>query len=357
MITAIVIHDPTMNRRMFLQSALALGAVGSVPARSRAAQDGANSRLKIGLLGGGHSHGLAKAKVLQESPDWELVGLCEENPDVGQRYAAAGVHLVSQEELLASCAIIAVESENRDHARHAKLALQAGKHVHVEKPPSAALTEFRELQSLAREKGLLMQMGYMWRYHPGINACLEAARRGWLGEVYLVRGTIDTNAGPAQRKDWAQFSGGVFFELGCHLLDPLVRLLGAPRRITPVLQQTRNDGFVDNAVVTFEFERALGVISSAATQPGAQAHRQFEVLGTNGHTLIKPIEPPTLEIDLTKAAGPYHAGKQIVPLPAYRRYAPELADFADAIRTKRTLAVTSEEDLRVHEALLRACSS
>jgi predicted dehydrogenase len=173
--------------------------------------------------------------------------------------------------------------------------------------------------------------------------------------VYLVRGTIDTTAGPAQRRDWAQFRGGIFFELGCHLVDPLIRLLGAPRRITPMLQQTRGDGFADNAVVTFEFERALGVISSAATQPGAQAHRQFEILGTNGHALVKPLEPPTLEIDLANPAGPYQSGKQIVPLPAYQRYAPELADLADAIRTSRPLGVTPEEDLRVHEAFLRAC--
>jgi predicted dehydrogenase len=344
-----------MNRRTFLQCGLALAAVGGRAAHARAPQEDVQRRLKIGLLGGGHSHGFSKARVLLESTDWELVGLCDDDAAVRQRFATSGVRLVSQEELLASCAVIAVESENKDHVRHAKLAMQADKHVHLEKPPSASLAEFRELQALARERKLLMQMGYMWRYHPGLNACLEAARRGWLGEVYLVRGTIDTNAGPAQRRDWAQFRGGVFFELGCHLVDPLIRLLRAPRRIAPMFQQTRGDGFADNAVVTFEFERALGVISSAATQPGAQAHRQFEILGTNGHVLVKPIEPPTLEIDLASPAGPYKAGKQIVPLPAYQRYAPELADLADVIRSGRTLGVTPEEDLLVHDAFLRAC--
>jgi predicted dehydrogenase len=344
-----------MNRRTFLQWTLALAAAGGHRTGAGAAQEPVEPRLKIGLLGGGHSHGFAKAKVLQESPDWELVGVCEDNAAVRSRFAAVGVRLISQPELLASCSVVAVESENKEHARLAKLALQADKHVHLEKPPTASLAEFRELQMLARERGRLMQMGYMWRYHPGFNLCLEAARRGWLGDLYLVRGTIDTTASPAQRQDWAQFRGGVFFELGCHLVDPLVRLLGTPRRVMPMLQQARDDGFADNTLVTFEFGRALGVISSAATQPGAQAHRQFEILGTNGHALIKPLEPPTLEIDLANPAGPYKAGKHLVPLPVYQRYVPELADFADAIRKGRALNVTPEEDLHVHEAFLRAC--
>src|SRR5262245_418839 len=170
-----LLRDPSaeaaMNRRIFLQSALALAAIGGGSASAGDAQNNSKRRLKIGLLGGGHSHAFAKAKILLESPDWELVGLCEEDPTMRRRFTAAGVRQLSQEELLASCAVIAVESENSDHARHAKLALAADKHVHLEKPPSASLAEFHHLQALAREKKLLLQMGYMWRYHPGINAC------------------------------------------------------------------------------------------------------------------------------------------------------------------------------------------
>jgi hypothetical protein len=49
------------------------------------------------------------------------------------------------------------------------------------------------------------------------------------------------------------------------------------------------------------------------------------------------------------------SGSQTIPMPAYARYAPELEDLADAIRTNRPLTVTPEEDLLVQETLMRAC--
>jgi len=348
--------DP-MCRRTFIRTAGALTVLAAVRSGPAHAADAAAAapRLKIGLLGGSHSHGLSKAKVLRASTDYELVGVCEEDPKVRSLYEALGIPLLNQAELLANADVVAVESGNADHARHARAVLQAGKHLHLEKPPTTTVADFRQLLGLAREQKRLMQMGYMWRYHPGLNACLDAAHRGWLGEVYQVRATIDTNAGAEARQLWAPFRGGIFFELGCHVVDPLIRLLGRPEKLQGTFQRLGEDKLVDNTQVTFQFPRALGIVSSAARQPQAQAHRTFEVLGTNGRAAVKPIEPPTLEIDLQKAAGPYAAGKQIVPLPRYERYAPELADLAAAIRAHRPLAVTPAEDLLVHESFLRAC--
>jgi hypothetical protein len=71
--------------------------------------------------------------------------------------------------------------------------------------------------------------------------------------------------------------------------------------------------------------------------------------------VLKPIEPPTLQIDLATAAGPYKAGVQTVPLPKYDRYVGDFVELAAAIRGERPLSVTFDEELRVHEALLRAC--
>ena len=70
---------------------------------------------------------------------------------------------------------------------------------------------------------------------------------------------------------------------------------------------------------------------------------------------MQPIEPPTLTFDLTNSAGPFAKVTQTVALPRYERYAPEFAALADAVRNGRTLTVTPETDLTVHEWLLRAC--
>jgi hypothetical protein len=57
----------------------------------------------------------------------------------------------------------------------------------------------------------------MWRYNAGMIKAVEASRSGWLGSVYLVRGSIGNQLAPEQRREWAEFPGGTMFELGVHL--------------------------------------------------------------------------------------------------------------------------------------------
>ena len=348
------------TRRGLLRTAAGCAALAALPARIAAAADAPAGapRVRIGFLGASHSHAFEKVRIVKESADFELVGVAEESEAVRKRCERLGVRFASAEELLKECAAIAVESDVKDHARHARMALEAGRHVHLEKPPADTLKDFAGLVALAKEKRLLMQMGYMWRFNPGINAALEAARKGWLGEVRLVRGMINTQAGPDRRAEWAAYRGGILFELGSHLVDPLVRLLGRPDRVTPFLRTHADppDRLADSTAAVFEFPRALGILTSAVYPPGSSVQRSFEVHGTNGVALVKPIEPPQLQVDLAKAAGPYAAGVQAVKMPAYPRYVPELAELAAAIRAGTALAVTPEEDLVVQESLMRACS-
>jgi predicted dehydrogenase len=338
-----------MTRRDFVCAAAgAAAARGAQPAKTR-----------IAFLGVKHSHAWEKVRVVRESPQYELAGVWAEDEPAARRYREAGVPLLDQRALLedGSIQVVAVESEVKDHARHARMAVEAGKHIHLEKPPAANLGDFRSLLALAAKKKALVQVGYMWRSHPGINTAMEAARKGWLGEIYLVRGTINTQVPAEDRAGLARFPGGLLFELGCHLIDPLVRLMGRPQKVTPALKRHGRfqDGLADNTAAVFEYPRALGIVSCSALHPGAGRHRAFEVFGTNGTAVVRPIEPPKLEIDLASTAGPYKAGVQTVPMPAYRRYVGEFDELATAVRNGAALRIKAEEDLMVQEALLRAC--
>ena len=339
-----------MNRRQFIVSTAALTA-GALPLMAAAPR----RKIRIGFLGGAHSHALEKWKTIRALDEYELAGLCEESPQVRGPFVKLEAKVLSRAELFERCEVIAVESAVRDHARDARLALEAGKHVHVEKPPAVTLKECNDLIRLAREKKLLLQTGYMWRFHPGINRAIEAAQRGWLGEVFLVRGTINTLVDAKRRPEWAEFKGGTMFELGCHLIDAVVRTLGKPEKVTPHLQRRGGDDLADNCVTVFEFAKAQAIIMSATIQPNAFAHRSFEILGTNGTARVQPIEPPTLTIDLAKAAGPYKSGAQQIELPPYRRYLPEFTELAASIRSGKPLSVSFATELLVQETLLRAC--
>ncbi len=342
-----------MNRRDFLLTGSA--ALASLATGLPAAEP--QRKLRIGFLGVSHSHAAQKVKLVRESADWTFVGICEESPRLREVYGKQGLRLLSEEELLRECEVIAVESAVRDHVRHTKLALQGGAHVHVEKPPAHTLADFVDLQRIAKEKQRLLQVGYMWRFNPGINAVLEAARQGWLGDVHLVRATMNTSHSPGARKEVGEFKGGTMFELGCHVLDPIVRLLGRPAEVISSLKThgSTEDTVADNTTAILEYPRATAIITSLSLQPNAGAHRSFEIIGTNGVALVKPIEQPSLVFNLVKAAGPYQAGTQTISLPKYERYADEFVALAAAVRNNQPLAVTPEEELTVHETLLKAC--
>ena len=342
----------TMNlltRRKFIATAAAL-------ASSLAGGLAANRPIKIGFLGTSYSHFAEKYKVLRASADWELVGLCDDDANARAK-GLPDAEWLSAERLFSIAEVIVIESAVPHHGRDALRALAAGRHVHVEKPPAGTLDEMRRMVQLAREKSRLLQVGYQWRYHPGFAKILEAARNGWLGDIFQVRATIHTRLEQDRRAEWADLPGGSMFEQGSHLIDPIIRMLGQPKSVKPFLQRRGQDALNDNNVAVFEFDRALAVVTNSVWQPNANAHRAFEVFGTNGTVVLRPIEPGTLQIDLAKAAGPYQVGTQTVSLPPFQRYIGDFADLAAAVRGEKSRVVSIDEELLVQEWLLKACGT
>ncbi len=341
-----------MQRRAFLVTTAA--AALTAPRALRAAA--APARIPIGFLGVTYSHGPAKLELVLKSPDWDFIGVCDPTPAARQICDRLGAKMITQEELLARARVVAVESEIRDHAEHALIALRAGKHLHLEKTPVAKLADMRAVVALARDRKLLVQVGFMWRYHPGFQRIFEAVRAGWLGDVYLVRGFVSNNLNADRRKEWAEFAGGSMFELGSHLIDAAVRLLGKPKSVTPFVARhgSFEDTLRDNNLAVLDYDRARAVIFNTALQAGGTPQRSFEVLGTKGTATLTPIEPGKLTFDLTAAAGPYKKGAQDVPLPPYKRYVDDFAELAAAVRGEKPLTASLDDELLVAETVLRA---
>ena len=77
---------------------------------------------------------------------------------------------------------------------------------------------------VAARKKLLVQMGYMYRYNPAVVLMREFLKKGWLGEVFEAHAVMSKVVPPAQRRQLAEFQGGMMFELGCHMIDRIVDL-------------------------------------------------------------------------------------------------------------------------------------
>lgn len=348
---------PAFSRRHFLRSASGAVLLASAATRlAAAAPANDRRRIRVGFLGISYSHFAAKYKLLSQSPDWDVIGLCEEDAAV-RAQGPGDARRLEAKQLFAEAEVVVIESALPDHGRDALRALAAGCHVHVEKPPAHTLATMRRIVKLAREKRRRLQVGYQWRYHPGFLWMEEAVRRGWLGEIFQVRGSIHTQLATGRRAEWSMFAGGALFEQGSHLIDPLIRMLGRPRAVTPFLQThgRTGDELRDNNVAVFRFDRALGVISNSTWQPNAGNHRTFEILGSNGSAVLRPIEPPTLQVDLARPAGSLRAGSQLVALPPFERYVGDFVELAAALREGKPLRVSPDQELLVHEWLLRAC--
>jgi predicted dehydrogenase len=105
------------------------------------------------------------------------------------------------------------------HYELAKQALEAGKHVFVEKPPAMTGTEIAELVALADERGLVLMPGHLLLYHPGVQRVKELVENGELGEVLCVYGNRQ-NLGVIRPYENALWSLGVHdLSVILHLLD------------------------------------------------------------------------------------------------------------------------------------------
>jgi predicted dehydrogenase len=104
------------------------------------------------------------------------------------------------------------------HHALAKQALEAGKHVFVEKPPAMHAEEMEELLALAQERGLVLMPGHLLLYHPGLRAVKQLVDDGALGEVACVYGNRQ-NLGVIRSNENALWS------LGVHDLSVILWLL------------------------------------------------------------------------------------------------------------------------------------
>ncbi len=329
-----------LTRRAFLASTVATAAAAPI-----------DRPIRVAMLGTQHSHFAGKLSILKSSADYELVGVCEPDPAARK---APGVRWLREDELLGDPTIqlVVVECKPWEAIPWGRQVITAGKHLHLEKPPGDQLVRFRDLVEEARRKKLLLQMGYVLRFNLGIQSALDAARNGDLGEVFQVRAAMHTDIGPGQRADLARYRGGMMFELGCHLIDRVVDLLGRPKEVRSWLRHDSSipDKLADNCLAVLEYDKCMAIISSAARQAGASQHRYLEILGTDGSILVQPLEPG-VKVKMTTRKSTTESGS-VPPVP---RYAGDFADLARAIRTGQPLKYAYDHELLVQETLLRAC--
>jgi predicted dehydrogenase len=322
--------------------------------------------MKVGFaqIGTAHAHASGKVGALRANADVAFHGVYEPDPALrAQRDGDAAyrdVHWFGGEaEVLQNeeIAAVAVESHVADNLAIARRALEHGKHVWLDKPAGNDWQAFQDVIELARSKGLLVQLGYMFRYNPGFRFILDWVREGRLGDVFAVRGRMSQSLSEERRAYLSAYEGGILFELLCHLIDIVVALLGRPDRVTSFLRDDLGTApsFEDNTLTAFEYARAMAMLSSAAMEVSPFVARRFEVYGTRGSLILEPFETsPVLRICLDAARHGFESGWQQIPIESPPRYAASLAALVADIRGEKTPDRSLDHELVVQETVLRA---
>ena len=322
---------------------------------------------RMAQYGTGHGHAAGKMQSLRDNPDVEVAGIYE--PDPQRRRAAEkddayrGLHWFdSEEELLSddTIRVVAAEGDNSESLAQVERIDAAGKHVWYDKPAGYDWNRWQRVVESAREAQLQIQMGYMFRYHPGFCQVVDWARAGLLGQLYSVRAHMSTNITPAAREVMIGFAGGMLYDLAGHVLDNVIWMLGRPHTVTSFLRNDSGEvaAFKDNTLAVFEFDSAMAIIDIAAMEVPPPA-RRFEVYGTKGSAIIlEPFEPgDRIRLCLDEARGGYSAGEQIVEVATTTRqglYDLELVAFLETVDGTREPDRSYEHELLVQESLLRA---
>lgn len=184
--------------------------------------------------------------------------------------------------------IVYVASPHAFHAEHAALALNAGKHVLVEKALTLTQPQAAALRDLAAAKNLLLMEAMWTRYLPSMIRLRALVRSGVLGEVRSVIAdhTQALPTDPAHRLNALELGGGALLDLGVYPVSFAHDILGAPETITAT-GRLGDTGADTEVVVTMT--HAGGAISTSISSSRTAGPNEAHILGTEARIDLDPV--------------------------------------------------------------------
>jgi predicted dehydrogenase len=321
-----------------------------------------DGKINVAVVGYGY-WGPNIVRNVMERPELGFWGLCELSPDRASKFSARypGVRISdSFEAMLADPTLdaVSIATPPKTHYPLAKQALEAGKHVLVEKPLATNSADAIELVELAERRGLVIMPGHTFLYSPAVNKVRSLIDSGELGEVYFVTSSR-MNLGIYQ-------ADGVICDLAPHDLSILLYWLQQPVSIVAASGCTVfQNGVPETAFLTLCFDEGP-TANVQVSWLAPRKVRQMVVVGSKRMVQYDdtasddPIRIYDRGFDFGEPANfgeyqlTYRSGDMIVPrLDAAEPLALELEDFARAIRTgsrPRSHAQLGVEIVRVLEA-------
>ncbi len=330
-------------------------------------------KIKIAQIGIGHDHAADILDCILCMPDiFEVVGLAlpdEENGRFKQRvdyfYQERGVKLISVKEALEfrNLQAVTIETEEKNLTNYAQMAANKGLHIHMDKPGGFETSDFEALVFKVKAQKLVFSLGYMYRFNPYIREAIRKAKSGDIGKVYSVEAHMSCEHNEEKRKWMGNLPGGMMFFLGCHLIDLVYQIQGAPMEVVPY-NASINGISEDFGMAVFRYQNGASVIKACDAEPGGFLRRQLVICGEKGTVTVNPIE------NYRKAVGRRNIFSNMHKVytsdngldkgerseaEAFNRYDAMMENFAKMVRGEKENEYSYEYELDLYKLVLKAC--
>lgn len=333
------------------------------------------SKLRIGLIGCGWIAQGAHLPAWANFKDAEVVAYCDIVEDrlkeSCEKFGKKKTYL-DYRELLASEEVDAVDicTPNGVHADPTVAALEAGKHVIVEKPIARNASEAAKMLEAEKQTGRKLQVALCQRFGSASQVLKNYVDAGKIGEVYYARAQALRRRGIPS---WGNFTnkeiqgGGPLIDIGVHILDLTIWLMGHPKpvsasAVTYVKFGTREGIFgewgpwdyknytvEDFASGFVRFDNGASLVLEASFAANTKGVFSTALMGTEGGAQLSTFDQSPLSIFREEHGSLVDLSP--VSLPKVNVYEAELRAFVDCIRNDTVPPVTAEQALVVTKIL------
>jgi scyllo-inositol 2-dehydrogenase (NADP+) len=244
--------------------------------------------IAVGVVGYGLGGSIFHAPLVDFVPGLRLAAVVTSQRERVEKDYPGVPAVATTQELLADPGIdlVVVSSPSTTHFEVARAALEAGKHVVVDKPFAASVKEAEELIALAKTKGVFLSVYQNRRWDGDFLTVKQCIEDGSLGEVLHYEAHFDRYRLDI-RPGWKETGGkgsGILYDLGAHLIDQAVFLFGLPQAVTAdVFAQRKGAQAPDYFHLVLEYGKIRAILHGATVvrEPGPH----FAVHGEGGSFL------------------------------------------------------------------------
>ncbi|QKX15538.1 oxidoreductase [Microbulbifer sp. YPW1] len=301
--------------------------------------------IKTAIIGYGFSATTFHLPFILNLPPFRFTAVStSKGEQVQQQHPEVEVY-ADAETLLTRCDadLVIITAPNEAHFALAKLALQQGKHVVLEKPFVTRVEQGEELIALARQQQRVLSVYHNRRWDGDFLTVKKLIADNRLGAVRYFESHFDRFR-PEVRKRWRESDvegGGILFDLGPHMLDQALQLFGPPTAITAQVKTLRPQAEVDDFFhLTLHYPEHIAVLRSSPFC--AAPNLRFEVQGAAGSFIKHGLDPQEDRLksgelplsagwaqELPEQYGQLHAADGVATIPTetggYQHYYQQLA--------------------------------